>query len=853
MRQSASRKSGIPVRYVSFALLFVLCAALIISQLLPGITVVSAASSEFDIFRRDEYSRKTTQSIVENSQVEVQFRITSAISKFGMQINDHCKNREIKILVYKWDKNARNSQEGTPLYERNVTEWLKNETVFADFGSNGLEAGEYLFVMRVVKSDSPVNITWILPAILGIRCYINGLETYGGPLGSCVAKDPCDKIFDLVSDQEDFEFNTAPPESVIEDDSQIAILGVDPTTWNFEDGLGRTGSDYTEVGAKNDKKVGIFYWTWHLHNDGPKACNVNSIMEKYPEARNDYNHYIWQEIGSAHFFWNEPVFDYYTLHDEYVLRKHAEMLADAGIDFVMFDCTNGNYTWEEMYMNLLRVWSEARADGVKTPQVAFMLQFTFTENTLDSLTQIYNMIYREGLYSDLWFYWEGKPLVMGYDTDLDRSIPLEAEIANFFTFKRNIPSYFEDSRDDSYWGWLHIYPQALYKNADGTVEMTTVGVAQNANIDTMSCDAMNNPHNMGRSYSRQPDYYYTYTYRGEKIVCNSQMENSKLYGINFQEQWDYAIAQDPEIIFITGWNEWTAGRYDHWGSVDNAFPDECDDENSRDVEPSKGDLLDHYYYQMVENIRRFKGASPQPAQKFTKTVDINGDFSEWNDDRFVSYNHYANNTYERNAQGYGRVKYKNEAIRNDFVTAKVAYDDQNIYFYVKTINDITPYDSGSWMRLLIDAGEATKDSTDFEGFEYIIGRETGTGSTLSLEKSTGGWAFEKICDVKYTVRGNEMAVEVPRESLGMTSKDLLFGFKWADANLEKGDILSLYTDGDTAPSGRFTYVFRTTAMKTEKKGCGGHVTGICVALITLVTALVYITVRIIESKKAGCR
>ena len=30
-----------------------------------------------------------------------------------------------------------------------------------------------------------------------------------------------------------------------------------------------------------------------------------------------------------------------------------------------------------------------------------------------------------------------------------------------------------------------------------------------------------------------------------------------LYGWNFAEQWEYAIAQDPEMIFVTGWNEST--------------------------------------------------------------------------------------------------------------------------------------------------------------------------------------------------------------------------------------------------------------------------------------------------------
>ncbi len=827
-------------------LLFVFSVSFIFSgTLLP----VFAASDVFDIYQNDQFSIKSTVEVTEGSSIEVQFKTVSPILKFGVQINSPSKDREVEILVYNWEKNARTSQKSDPVFRRTVTGWVRNDTVFADFGSDGIPAGEYLFVLKIVKSPDAVKFTWIAPAIAGIRGYVNGLYRYGGPLGQCVTKEPCDKAFGEASKEVDFEFNTAPPEWDPAQDQDIINKGVDPTTWGFEDGLGRTGVTAETVGGKKEKKVGIFYWTWHTHNNGHPACNVNSILEQYPEARNDYDHAIWKEIGSAHFFWNEPIFNYYTLHDEYVLREHAEMLADAGIDFVLFDCTNGNYTWEEMYMNLLKVWSEARADGVRTPQIAFMMQFGYTENTLDSLTQVYNKIYREGRYSDLWFYWEGKPLIMAHNSGLDLTDSLQAEIANFFTFRGGVPSYFEDDKTDSYWGWLHIYPQALYKNADGTVEMTTVGVAQNANVDSMSCDAMNNPHNMGRSYSRQENYSYTYTYRGEKIVCSSNMDNSKLYGINFQEQWDYAISVDPEIIFITGWNEWTAGRYDHWGSVDNAFPDECDDENSRDVEPSLGDLKDHYYYQMVNNIRKFKGASAQPAQKVKKTIDISGDLSQWEDEGIIEYKAYANNTYKRDAQCYGRVRYKGDGIRNDFVSSKVSFDDQNLYFYVKTATDITAYDSGNWMRLLIDTGEATKDSTDYEGFEYIVGRETGTKDTLALEKSIGGWNFEKVCDVKYKVSGNVMTLEIPRASLGLTSKDLLFGFKWADANLENGDILSLYTDGDTVPGERFTYVFRTTEMKVKGKGCGGSVGGPVIVLISVLLTVFLFT----ALKKKGRR
>src|SRR5271166_2777688 len=43
------------------------------------------------------------------------------------------------------------------------------------------------------------------------------------------------------------------------------------------------------------------------------------------------------------------------------------------------------------------------------------------------------------------------------------------------------------------------------------------------------------------------------------------------------------------------------------------FVDEFDAEFSRDIEPMKGAHGDNYYYQLVANIRRFKGARPVPV------------------------------------------------------------------------------------------------------------------------------------------------------------------------------------------------------------------------------------------------
>jgi hypothetical protein len=793
-----------------------LAAVLIAAYLFPGAPGSSAAELKTEFPTYAESTMLISLEMNEGDKIEMQIKVIAPIVFAGIEMMSGGSGKEMDMAIYRWDRNAVYSVQGEKLASGTAADWEVNEIIGLDFtGLSGgsLPAGEYLLEYTLTKGKKVV-VDRYKPALRGVNVYDNMYHVYGSYRGKVVAASPVEKLFDFISEPVDVPLNTAPPEWTVPEDSAIAQMGVDPSQWTAVDGLGRTLPDNSQVGQtdkQKEKKVGIFYWTWHYNFVNNKVCNVNSILTEYPEAKNDYYHKIWKTNQSGAYFWNEPIYGYYTEMDDYVLRNHAELLADAGIDFVLFDCTNGNYTWEPAYLNLLKVWSQARADGIKTPQIAFMMQFGWTGNTRSSVSQIYEAIYKEGKYQDLWFYWEGKPLVMAHSSGFDLDDQYQLELYNFFTFRAGDPSYFGGDNNDSTWGWLHMYPQALYKNEDGTVEMTTVGIAMNANYVDLYCSAMNGPYNMGRSYSRQEDFFYTYDYRGNTVKCWSGMEDSKLYGINFQEQWDYAISVDPEIIFVTGWNEWIAGRNEEWGNVPNGFPDECDDENSRDIEPSTGDLKDHYYYQLVANVRRFKGASAYEVQPKAKSIDVHAGADAWDDPSIVTYNHYVNNRYDRDHDGWVGYHYVNSGVRNDFKTAKVSYDADNIYFYVETVDPLTDPSDENWMRLLLDTAVATKDSVDWENFEFIVNRTAPGTEGLVIERSTGGWNWEIVGYADYSVSGNVLQLSVPRKLLGLDSKSIEFNFKWCDNNLADGDILTLYTDGDAAPGGRFCFHFTTVA------------------------------------------
>ena len=713
--------------------------------------------------------------------------------------------------------------------------------------------------------------------------------------------------------------------------------------WVATDGLGRELTDDSETGSvKKEKFIGMFYWTWHTDNLAAfnPVMNITEILEEYPEAVSDKDHAAWKGIEGGVFWWDEPLFGYYRTTDEWILRKHAEMLADAGVDVVFFDCTNGTYTWKTSYTILLEVWNQARLDGVKTPQIVFLLPFGASSNSLVSLYELYTELYQPEIYKDLWFMWDDKPLIMAYpeslvptsdgtaglkftatesfyainatcpswnnsignltfslyhwDTNYAHSIaatPIadstivnfndnekimlsfdaqeageylwvlsngveevgvwkwtdstdpavsffsgievdgnyESEISynpefnftrltngtnhaaisitgsmdhqtiidikNFFTFRPGQPDYVNGPSRDDQWGWLENSPQHGYApKPDGGFEQATVGVAQNA------CDAsgghaagFNNPFSYGRSYT--------------KAAGQDSRPEAYFEGLNFQEQWNGAFEIDPDLIFITGWNEWTAGRHFNWDVQPFAFVDQYSAEKSRDIEPAKswGNKGDTYYMQLVSNVRKFKGMEKSDTASVAKTIDMN-DPASWTDVK-PEYLSYKGNTMHRDHPGQGsELIYTNTTGRNDIISAKVSRDSEFVYFHVETADILSDKSDPKWMRLFIDIDRDR--STGWEGYDFIVNKVNPEDSAI-VEKSENSWDWIATGKAGYIIDGNTLVLKIKRSVLDLDIEKVInFEFKWSDNMQEDGNIMDFYVNGDVAPGARFNYVYK---------------------------------------------
>jgi hypothetical protein len=182
-------------------------------------------------------------------------------------------------------------------------------------------------------------------------------------------------------------------------------------TWVAGDALGRTLPMAAEAGLpRANKTVGMFYFLTFAHEQDTVYDN-SKILAAHPEAMRDIHSPAWGPLLAAH-YWGEPLFGYYASDDEWVLRKHAQMLSNAGVDVVIFDNSNA-VTYDKARNTLFRVWEQIRREGGRTPQIAFHCPFS-NGNEIGTVTlnKLYETVYAPGLYSDLWFRWKGKPLII---------------------------------------------------------------------------------------------------------------------------------------------------------------------------------------------------------------------------------------------------------------------------------------------------------------------------------------------------------------------------------------------------------------------------------------------------------
>jgi hypothetical protein len=214
---------------------------------------------------------------------------------------------------------------------------------------------------------------------------------------------------------------------------------------------------------------------------------------------------------------------------------------------------------------------------------------------------------------------------------------------------------------------------------------------------------------------------------------------------------------------------------------------------------------DSFYYQLVANVRRYKGVRP-PVVPVTKPIAIDGQFGDWQG-VLPEYRDFRGDTLHRDHQGWNKsLRYTDTTGRNDIVHAQVAPGQALVAFRVTCAADLTPATDPRWMQLFIDADQDAR--TGGQGFEVMVNRTPPTADGLAVHRFQAG-AWTEVARVRHAVRGPDLELSLPRALFG-TAPQLRFDFKWADNRQKDDDLLEFALHGDSAPDRRFLYRYDQT-------------------------------------------
>ncbi len=501
------------------------------------------------------------------------------------------------------------------------------------------------------------------------------------------------------------------------------------------------------------------------------------------------------------------------------MRRHIELLTAAGVDFLVFDVTNAS-TYDNVWLKFFSILDTYRQEGWNVPKVAFYTN-AYSEATM---IHLYDVLYSKNLYHDLWFKPDGvKPLIIG-KFDNEPAAGMEQTIRNFFYFRtsqwpneRALCSTCPDTSvfhlDGFPWiDWQK--PQRLYGGGD-VMSVMSVSPAQHPMIP-FSDSYLIGSVNWGRGFTISYRINDSVASTGDTFYRYVPGTNDRARiqtGANVEQEWKVAIKTDPQMVFVTGWNEWVAIKQAIEQGTPReriAFVDVFSEEYSRDIEPMLGGYNDAFYMQLIQNIRRYKGIAGVVPKPVATTIDIHGDTSQWstvsNIFRSIGSLNYGRNSIGTAIHG---PSYSLPAPRNNLQEIRVTHDEDNIYCFIRCENNITAHDNDetNWMNLFVGTNQVSRQG--WEGYRYVVNRIPAADGTTSVEELDSTQNGVVVGSAEYTVSYNTLQMRIPKTALRLTSGDSCFQFyfKVADGVQNERDVMDYYVTGKSLPPGRLSFSY----------------------------------------------
>lgn len=576
--------------------------------------------------------------------------------------------------------------------------------------------------------------------------------------------------------------------------STASLADTTPGNWVGYDVLGRRVADVDHpdggrTSVDNSVEIGMFYYLWHgYHGDKNPICDNTLILRASTSNPQwgPYHKYHWH---------SEPILGYYDGWDEGVMSRHLQMLCDAGVNFIVFDCTNGP-TYYGSIKNFINCIRHREAHGLRVPKLACMLHSAQEA----AMGELWDNLYSHPEYDDVWYRINGKPLLL---CDTGASFGSRSNVLVNFTTRYCWA--WTGGSGSGRWSWLDNYPQPVSYGPNGN-ECISVSTAQHAHS------------NIGKSF-----------HNGSQPAVNAEgLCTSTNYGYYHQEQWNRALslsdASRPGRVFITQWNEWIGMRFHSNGAEGDAagyyrpggprnsnecyFIDIYNAEYNRDIEPSThGQVWDNYYLQMLSNIRKYRGMPAMTRPTRNVTIRIDGDWSQWD---------YVPESFtddEGDNEFYAPSTF-NKTPANDIVETKVTQDKNFLYFYVRTKDDIVWRADNKNLRLLL---KIVDGANGWHGWNFYVAREGSQQPHLYFYGSDGqfdkGNAWTHVGPLDYKTEGNKYMFRIPKFAVVVGGYQDI-EFKWVD-HVWDCDPIYYYANGDVAPNGRLGYRYKGSAVTTD--------------------------------------
>ncbi len=591
----------------------------------------------------------------------------------------------------------------------------------------------------------------------------------------------------------------------LEEYDRGAVKGYDVLNITGVDSLGRVIN--TAAAKDESKSVGIFYTAGMGFSKVDGIYDISKLLEEYGEHLVFYEDSELSPAEAEH-WWGEPLYGYYKCADSYIMKKHVELFTAAGIDYIVLDVTNG-WTYPVATTYMIEYIVELREQGWDTPQIVYYM------HSLNNKTvrEVYNDMYSNPEFEEAWYKKDGKPVIIAYtDTEKDKAEaatrgvtdfsssdydPLSQEILDYFYFVEprwpndtmanliNTPIYDPDKKTG--YAWIE-WTQPLPVRDTSLGSYMNVSVASHPAIP-FSFSITHGANNWSRAYDP---------------VLGMDSKNGVMEGTYFQACWDQVIENQPDTIMLVTWNGWNVLKLPYQGG-EYMYVDTVTLEYSLSIEMARGAYEDNYYMQSAENIRNYKFTGEAPARE-PQTIDINGSYAQWYITEGV-YRQIGQDAYRRISSSVdGSITYRTTLPENNIQEIRVAHDDNNIYFMLRTEDDISAREDGnlSWMNLFIGAGEPALEG--WEGYEYVLNR-SGSDTATDIVRLNADFTGEVVGQAEMKIDGNRMFISVPRNLIGMEN-ETQFYFKAAASVAVPDDIMEYYVSGSVMPMGRMSYEYK---------------------------------------------